>query len=208
MNENSGQLLESTIRKITTAATSGKFEIIHADHINLFRTMAEMADMVYVYLNSDESILEYTGRPAVVPETQRAEVLEAIQYIDHVIYFKDAGPGYLISYMKPDFWCKGGDYDIETMQSTPIVRAYGGKVVCIPHKYGIHSSDILEKAIKRRPIDCNDLWVYYVYESNGAMIDRIVDIFTNEESAKELVNRNKIEFPNSQWGYEEMEVTE
>ncbi len=134
-------------------ATSGKFEIIHADHINLFRKMrfycgreiGEPLYNVFVFLNSDISIEKYTGRPALIQEQQRKQVLKSIQYIQDVIIFHEEHPHNIIREYQPAIWAKGGDYDIEKMQSTPIVRAYGGKVITIPHKYGIHSSDILEQ---------------------------------------------------------------
>ena len=130
-------------------ATSGVFDIIHADHINLFKEMKFYKyQEVVVFLNSDESVIKNKGRPPRVCQEQRAEVLDAIVWVDAVHIFNEERPHGMIKLFKPAVWAKGGDYDIEKMQSTPIVRAYGGEVITIPHKYGIHSSDIVRRAIE------------------------------------------------------------
>lgn len=133
-------------RGYTIAATSGCFEIIHPEHIKLFKCMKELADKVIVFLNSDEYITKTKGegRP-LFSLGKRRDVLKSIRYITEVIIFFEDHPHAMIRQYKPDFWCKGGDYDIEKMQSTPIVRSYGGKVIQIPTDPKVHSSDIIEK---------------------------------------------------------------
>ena len=136
-------------------ATSGAFDIIHADHINLFKQMKRYDNKnrfsffhVTVFLNSDESVIANRGKPPLIEQRQRKEVLESIRWINAVHYFDEKHPHKVIEMFKPAVWAKGGDYDIEKMQSTPIVRAYGGEVITIPHRYGIHSSDIARRAIE------------------------------------------------------------
>lgn len=137
-------------------ATCGVFDIVHADHINLFKMMKRYDDLnrfsffhVVVFLNSDKSVEENRGRPPLIPQKQRREVLEAIDWITAVHYFDEEHPHDIIRRHKPAVWAKGGDYDIEKMLSTPIVRSYGGKVITIPHKYGIHSEDIKREILER-----------------------------------------------------------
>ncbi len=137
-------------------ATCGVFDIIHADHINLFRKMrfypGELCSPLYevtIFLNSDKSVIENRGKPPLIPQRQRKEVLESIRWVGAVHYFNEKHPHVVIDRFKPAIWCKGGDYNIEKMQSTPIVRAYGGKAITIPHKYGIHSEDIKREIIER-----------------------------------------------------------
>jgi len=126
-------------------ATCGVFDIIHADHINLFRKMRhcrkDITD-VCIFLNSDKSVALNRGKAPLIPEKQRLEVLETICWIGQIHIFNEQRPHEMIRKYQPAVWAKGGDYDIESMQSTPIVREYGGEVITIPHKYGIHSSEI------------------------------------------------------------------
>lgn len=143
-------------------ATCGVFDIIHADHINLFKKMKYYPAApqsprrnVVVFMNSDWSVKLNRGHLPLVDERQREEVLRAIDYVHDVKIIQEKHPHDAIMFYKPCIWAKGGDYDIEKMQSTPIVRAYGGKVITIPHKYGIHSSDILEKHYRAVNDDLN-----------------------------------------------------
>lgn len=133
-------------------ATCGVFDIIHVDHINLFKRMKFYAGgscdppyEVTIFLNSDESVIANRGKPPLVCQEQRLEVLESIRYVKVVYYFNEKHPHVLIKRFKPAIWAKGGDYDVGKMQSTPIVQAYGGKVISIKHKYFVHSSDIKQR---------------------------------------------------------------
>lgn len=130
-------------------ATSGCFDIITAGHIELFREMALHKPSVVVFLNSDESVrrLKGPGRP-LVTQALRKMVLESIRYVHRVEIFTEDRPHKIIREYEPAIWAKGGDYDIEKMQSTPIVRAYGGRVMIIPIKTDWHTSDIIRRCQK------------------------------------------------------------
>ena len=55
--------------------------------------------------------LKVASRP-VEDEMKRSQKLMALNYVDHVIIFKQLTPRKLISELKPDVLVKGGDYDL------------------------------------------------------------------------------------------------
>lgn len=130
-------------------ATSGCFDIIHAGHIELFKEMALHKPLVWVFLNSNSSVHRLKGdyRP-LITQTQRKIVLDSIRYIGLVTIFEEDTPIEVIKKYEPAIWAKGGDYEIEELPETPIVRAYGGRVITIPIKSEIHTSDIIKRCQK------------------------------------------------------------
>jgi len=114
--------------------TNGVFDILHAGHVQGFRSMKETVARLIVGVNSDGSVkklLKGIGRP-VQPDTSRAIVLAALSYVDMVVIFDEPDPCELLELIQPDIHFKGGDYDIEAMPETEVVRAYGGEVRLVP----------------------------------------------------------------------------
>ena len=92
--------------------TNGCFDLLHRGHIDLLNQASSYGDILIVGLNSDSSVKKLKGasRP-VEDEMIRSQKLMALNYIDHVVIFKQLTPRKLISELKPDVLVKGGDYD-------------------------------------------------------------------------------------------------
>jgi bifunctional ADP-heptose synthase (sugar kinase/adenylyltransferase) len=54
----------------------------------------------------------------------------------------------LIAELKPDVLVKGGDYDMDRLAETQVVRAYGGRALAIPFVDG-YSTTALVKRIQQ-----------------------------------------------------------
>ena len=89
--------------------------------------------MLVVGLNSDDSVRRLKGpeRP-VNSENDRAEVLAALECVDHVTLFDEDTPVEIIEAIAPDVDVKGGDYVIEDMPEAKVMQAIGGRVEIIP----------------------------------------------------------------------------
>jgi bifunctional ADP-heptose synthase (sugar kinase/adenylyltransferase) len=46
---------------------------------------------------------------------------------------------------RPDVYVKGGDYDMEKLRETELVRSWGGKSLAIPFLEGYSTSALLER---------------------------------------------------------------
>lgn len=67
-----------------TVITYGTFDMFHVGHLYLLRRLSEMGDRLVVAVSTDE-FNKSKGKNTLIPYTQRAEIVEAIQYVDLVI---------------------------------------------------------------------------------------------------------------------------
>ncbi|MBD3287512.1 D-glycero-beta-D-manno-heptose 1-phosphate adenylyltransferase [candidate division KSB1 bacterium] len=128
--------------------TNGCFDILHVGHVEYLEGAKKLGDYLVVGLNSDHSTraLKGAGRP-IFSEVARSKVLSAVQYIDYVLIFDEPSPLKMLEFLKPDFYVKGGDYDIDTIdqQERRCVEGYGGKIVILPLVKGASTTEIIEK---------------------------------------------------------------
>jgi len=128
--------------------TNGCFDLLHVNHIRLFRRAASYGDVLVVGINSDASIKKLKGinRP-IFCQDDRIEMLEAIKYIDYVVMFNEMSPIELIARLRPDIYVKGGDYTLETINQDErrLVEGYGGKIMLPKIPTNISTSKIIEK---------------------------------------------------------------
>src|SRR5579862_5021044 len=110
--------------------TNGVFDILHSGHASYLAQARELGDALIVAVNSDSSVRRLKGdkRP-IVAEAERAELLDALRCVDYVTLFGTDTPVPLVEKIKPDIYVKGGDYRVEDLPETRVVKAYGGKVL-------------------------------------------------------------------------------
>jgi len=126
--------------------TNGCFDIIHAGHTHYLAAAKALGDVLIVGLNSDASVRSIKGekRP-LVPEDERAEVVAALGCVDFVVIFEEPDPQALVDLLRPDVLVKGGDWREEDVVGRESVASWGGKVVIIPHKKGLSTTNIVER---------------------------------------------------------------
>jgi len=133
------------------AWTNGCFDIIHAGHVDYLERSKAYGDFLVVGLNSDTSVKKLKGdfRP-IFSEQDRAKVLCSIVYVDYVVIFSDKSPIKMIELLQPDYYIKGGDYTIDTIDQDErkVIEGYGGEIVLLPMVEGVSSSIIVEKIKK------------------------------------------------------------
>lgn len=134
--------------KIVT--TNGVFDVLHIGHVRYLQQARALGDLLVVGINTDDCTRRLKGenRP-FVPEAERAEMLLALRCVDYVALFDEPTPMQLLEALRPDIHTKGGDYDVEQMPETQIVRRYGGEVVILPFVEG-HSTTSLAHRIASR----------------------------------------------------------
>ena len=130
----------------TIVTTNGVFDVLHVGHVRYLQEARRLGDRLIVGINSDASTSRLKGplRPFVCQE-ERAEMLAALACVDYVTVFDESTPEALLSALQPDVHAKGGDYNVDDMVETPIVRAYGGRVVALPFVEGRSTTDLLSK---------------------------------------------------------------
>ena len=131
------------------AFTNGCFDILHVGHVRYLREAKKTADILVLALNSDSSVRSIKGekRP-LVTESERAEVLAALEFIDFVTIFPELTPLELINFLRPDVLIKGGDWPENKVVGREEVRQWGGRVAIIPEVEGKSTTNVVEKIIR------------------------------------------------------------
>ena len=126
--------------------TNGCFDILHKGHTTYLQSASKLGDTLIIGLNSDESVnsLKGPGRP-INNETDRAEVLLSLGFIDAVVIFNEETPRELISELLPDVLVKGGDYNKDEIAGASDVETNGGEVKILPFLKGYSTTNILKK---------------------------------------------------------------
>ena len=126
--------------------TNGCFDVLHYGHVHYLAQARQLGDLLVVGLNSDASVRRLKGESRPVnPEQARAFVLAALEMVDYVCLFVEDTPYELIAAVKPDVLVKGGDYAVDNIVGSDIVKGRNGEVVVLPFVEGFSSSSIIEK---------------------------------------------------------------
>jgi len=130
--------------------TNGCFDVLHAGHLQLLESAAELGDVLVVGLNGDASVRRLKGpaRP-FVPFHERAEILAELGVVDFVVGFEEDTPGNLIAAVLPDVLVKGGDWSPDRIVGRELVESRGGRVVSIPLRAGRSTSALVGRIRSR-----------------------------------------------------------
>ena len=100
--------------KEVVVAVSGGFDPIHIGHIRMFNEAKALGDKLVVIINNDNWIKQKKGK-VFMPDTERKEVIEALQAVDEVV-LTDHQPGCedmsvcdALKKVRPDIFANGGD---------------------------------------------------------------------------------------------------
>lgn len=127
--------------------TNGVFDILHRGHVTYLAQARALGASLVLGLNSDASA-RLLGKGPDRPlnaETDRACVLAALESVSLVTLFDEQTPVELLKIVKPDLYVKGGDYDIETLAETTLVRSWGGNARAISFVDGYSTTSLVKR---------------------------------------------------------------
>lgn len=125
--------------------TNGVFDILHRGHASYLAQAKSLGASLVVGVNSDTSV-KMLGKGDDRPinnEADRLALLAALQSVDLVTIFTEKTPVKLIGQIRPDIYVKGGDYEIDTLDETKLVKTWGGKAIAIPFLYERSTTTLL-----------------------------------------------------------------
>ena len=127
--------------------TNGVFDILHRGHVSYLVAARALGASLVLGLNSDTSARGLGKGPdrPLNRELDRACVLGALEAVDAVLLFDEATPLALLTVCKPDLYVKGGDYDIETLPETALVRGWGGRALALPFVPGYSTTALVQR---------------------------------------------------------------
>lgn len=128
--------------------TNGCFDIIHAGHVRYLYAASKLALLFVIRLNSDASVraLKGPGCP-IQPQNERALVLAAFGFIDHVIIFDGEWATEFLHRATPTVYVKGGDYTLDSLDpgERHVLQLAGVPIKFVPMTEGRSTSALIRR---------------------------------------------------------------
>jgi len=133
--------------------TNGCYDLMHPGHLHLLEAARQLGDALIVAINTDASVQANKGplRP-IIPQAERAEVLDGFGFVDYVTFFDAPTPRDIIAGVLPEILVKGADWGDDAIVGREEVEAAGGRVVRINLEPGYSTSAILQAVVEDRPL--------------------------------------------------------
>ena len=127
--------------------TNGVFDILHRGHVTYLDQAAQLGASLVVALNTDASVRRLgkgDDRPLNTLADRQA-LMAALGCVSAVTDFNEDTPEQLIQALRPDIIVKGGDYVMETLPETALVKSWGGTALAIPFEHNRSTTALVKK---------------------------------------------------------------
>lgn len=128
--------------------TNGIFDLLHTGHLFYLQQARALGDALFIALNSDASTRALKGpaRP-VQAEEQRAYALGALACVEGVLIFDTPRLTAEIRALRPDVYCKAGDYTLEKLnaEERTALEAVGARIEFLPFLAGFSTTALIAK---------------------------------------------------------------
>ena len=127
--------------------TNGVFDVLHRGHVAYLQAARQSGASLIVAVNSDASARGLGKGPdrPLNRDIDRALVLAGLAAVDAVTFFDEPTPCALLARVRPDLYVKGGDYDMEALEETRLVRSWGGEARAIPFVSGYSTTSLVQR---------------------------------------------------------------
>lgn len=131
---------------------TGVFDLFHIGHLNIIKNSRELCDKLIIGITTDELILEYKKKNAVIPFEERCEIVRNIKGVSSVVPQYDMDKLDAWKRYKFDIMFVGDDWyqtpkwrDIEDS-----LKKVGVKIIYFPYTKGTSSTKINKILDKER----------------------------------------------------------
>lgn len=121
--------------------TSGVYDLFHIGHLNLLKNAKGLCDKLIVGVTSDE-LVAYKNKRAVIPHTERMEIVRNIKHVDAVVPQNDMNKFKVWERLKFDVMFVGDDW-FETDKWKALddqFKSVGVKIIYFPYTKGVSST--------------------------------------------------------------------
>ncbi|UDG82553.1 D-glycero-beta-D-manno-heptose 1-phosphate adenylyltransferase [Candidatus Vallotia cooleyia] len=126
--------------------TNGVFDILHRGHVTYLDHARALGGCLVIGVNSDLSV-QHLGKGNDRPINVAADrmiLLAALESVDYVVMFEESTPIELIRVLCPDILIKGGDYDMDKLPESKLVRSWGGRALALPFEHDYSTTKLLQ----------------------------------------------------------------
>ena len=128
--------------------TNGIFDLLHTGHLYYLQKARALGDALFIALNADASTRALKGpaRP-VQNEEQRAYALGALACVEAVFVFNTPRLDAEIRALRPDIYCKAGDYTVEKLDAgeRAALEAVGARIEFMPFLPGFSTTALIAR---------------------------------------------------------------
>ena len=131
--------------------TSGVYDLFHVGHLNLLRNAKAMCEKLIVGVTSD-NLVSYKNKKAVIPFSERMQIVQAIEYVDAVVPQEDMDKFETWKKLKFDVMFVGDDW-FQSEKWEDLDKQFievGVKIVYFPYTKGTSSTLLNEILLKIR----------------------------------------------------------
>lgn len=131
------------------ALTNGCFELFHYGHSEFLkecRRQIPYGETLIVAVNSDSSFEQLKRRRPLIHEHFRRSVVAAHMSVGMAFLWDSLRVTEIIRVLEPDWWFKGGDYTMETLDQSEVAAAKeaGTEIKILDHIRGMSTSKIVD----------------------------------------------------------------
>lgn len=136
--------------------TSGVYDLFHVGHLNLLRNAKGMCDKLVVGVTTDELVM-YKNKKAVIPHTERMEIVRSMKYVDSVVPQEDMDKFEMWKKLKFDVMFVGDDWYSSPKwdELEEKFKEVGVRIVYFPYTKGTSSTLLNEVLLKLRNTEDN-----------------------------------------------------
>lgn len=128
--------------------SNGCFDLLHVGHLRTLVAARALGDFLVVGLNSDAGVQRLKGpdRP-LVPQDERAELLDALRCVDYVVFFDEPTALELAAELRPAIYVKSEEYRDKPLPERAVVEAAGGVVHLLPLQPGRSTTTLVQRIL-------------------------------------------------------------
>ena len=127
--------------------TNGVFDVLHRGHVMYLAQARALGGSLIVALNTDASVRRLgkgDDRP-LNNDMDRAIVMASQQAVNLVTWFGEGTPVEIIGEIRPDILIKGGDYDMDKLPETALLKSWGGSALALPFVQGYSTTKLVQR---------------------------------------------------------------
>ena len=132
--------------------TTGVFDLFHIGHLNLLKNAKSLCDKLIVGVTTDELLLEYKKKKAVIPFNERCDIVRNIKCVDAVISQTTMDKFEAWQKLKFDIMFVGDDW-YNTKKWQDLERQFNDvnvRIVYFPYTQGTSSTLINQILLEQR----------------------------------------------------------
>ena len=122
--------------------TTGVYDLFHVGHLHLLKRSKSLCDKLIVGVTTDELLIDYKKKKAVIPYMERQEIVSKIKYVDIVVPQNNMDKIAACEKLKVDVMFVGDDWyeNIKWKQYEEDLAKIGAKIIYFPYTKGTSST--------------------------------------------------------------------